>query len=411
VARGGIGQRDLSEGARRRALRALLALTFFTWGGFYLVVPLISVHYVEQLGWAAAAIGVVLAARQFTQQGLSVVSGVVADRFGAKWLIAGGMVLRAVGFGAMAFAASYPLLLVAAVVAAVGGGLFDSPKSAVIAAIARPDERAHFYAQAGVAAGVGMTVGMQAGALLMRADFGVVSLAGGAIYLLMAAVVVALIPPVRVADGQAGPLHGIRLALRDRPFLTYISLMAGQWFMSTQFLITLPLAAAAIAGTPDAIAWVFGVNSIVSVALAYPLPRLAHRVMPPTGALVAGVAVTALGLFGVAVAGGVVGLLLAAFVFSCGTVLVRPNEQTVTAEMAHPRALGSYFGVAALSVAVGGGLGNVAGGVLYDLGTRTDHPALPWTVCGAIGLAAAAGLWLTMTPRLRQRLRPLAVRR
>jgi MFS family permease len=261
VARGGIGQADLTEGARRRALRALLALTFFTWGGFYLVVPLISVRYVEQLGWAAASIGVVLAARQFTQQGLTVVSGVVADRFGAKRLIAAGMLLRAVGFGAMAFASTYPLLLVAAVVAAIGGGLFDSPKSATIAAIARPDERAHFYAQAGVAAGLGMTVGMQAGALLMRADFAAVTLVGGAIYLLMAGVVVVLIPAVRVADGQASPLHGIRLALRDRRFLTYISLMSGQWFMSTQFLITLPLAATAIAGTPDAVAWVFGVNS------------------------------------------------------------------------------------------------------------------------------------------------------
>ncbi|HEU5431554.1 MAG TPA: MFS transporter [Thermomicrobiales bacterium] len=401
----------MSEGARRRALRALLALTFFTWGGFYLVVPLISVHYVEQLGWAAAAIGVVLAARQFTQQGLSVASGIVADRFGAKWLIAAGLVLRAGGFAAMAFASSYPLLLAATVVAAVGGGMFDSPKSATIAAIARPEERAHFYAQAGVAAGVGMTVGMQAGALLMRANFAAVTLVGGALYLLMAAAVVVLIPSVRVAEGQTGALHGIRLALRDRPFLTYVSLMAGQWFMSTQFLITLPLAATAIAGTPDAIAWVFGVNSLVSVALAYPLPRLAHRIVPPIGAGVIGVATTALGLFGIAVAGGAASLLLAAFVFSCGTVLVRPNDQTVTAELAHPLALGSYFGVAALSVAVGGGLGNIAGGVLYDVGTRTNHPALPWTVCASIGLIAAVGLWLTMTPRLRGREGPLVVRR
>jgi MFS transporter, DHA1 family, multidrug resistance protein len=92
-------------------------------------------------------------------------------------------------------------------------------------------------------------------------------------------------------------------------------------------------------------------------------------------------------------------------------VLVRPNDQTVTAEMAHPLALGSYFGVAALSVAVGGGLGNIAGGVLYDLGTRTNHSALPWTVCAAIGLIAAGGLWLTMTPRSRGREGAVSARR
>ena len=84
----------LSDRERRQALHALLALTFLSWGGFYLVVPLISVHYVEQLGWAAGAVGVVLAARQFAQQGTTLFSGIVADRVGAKRLIAGGMLVR-----------------------------------------------------------------------------------------------------------------------------------------------------------------------------------------------------------------------------------------------------------------------------------------------------------------------------
>ena len=36
-----------AEAARRRGLWALLATTFFAWGGFFMVVPLIAVHYVE----------------------------------------------------------------------------------------------------------------------------------------------------------------------------------------------------------------------------------------------------------------------------------------------------------------------------------------------------------------------------
>ena len=50
---------------RRLGLRVLLVSTFFAWGGFFLVIPMISVHYVDQLGWSAASIGLVLAARQF----------------------------------------------------------------------------------------------------------------------------------------------------------------------------------------------------------------------------------------------------------------------------------------------------------------------------------------------------------
>ena len=74
----------LSEAARTRGLRVLLATTFFAWAGFFMVVPLIAVHVVDRLGWAAASIGLVLAVRQFTQQGLTTLSGVLADRLGAK---------------------------------------------------------------------------------------------------------------------------------------------------------------------------------------------------------------------------------------------------------------------------------------------------------------------------------------
>ena len=120
----------MSAPARRRGLLVLLVSTFFAWAGFFMVIPMISVHFVDGLGWTAGAIGLVLAARQFFQQGLTPFSGVLADRFGAKPLIAIGMLVRAVGFAAMAFAGTYGLLMTAAIVAAIGGALFESPRSA-----------------------------------------------------------------------------------------------------------------------------------------------------------------------------------------------------------------------------------------------------------------------------------------
>ena len=57
----------LPEQARRRGLAVLLGTSFFTWGGFFAVIPLITVHYVDQLGWTAASVGSVLAIRQFLQ--------------------------------------------------------------------------------------------------------------------------------------------------------------------------------------------------------------------------------------------------------------------------------------------------------------------------------------------------------
>src|SRR5512134_1760887 len=104
----------LSEATRRRGLIVILIDTFFMWGGFFMVIPLISVHYVDDLGWPAASIGLVLAVRQLAQQGLTLPGGMLADRVGAKWLICAGMLLRAAGFACMAWAGTFPLLLASA---------------------------------------------------------------------------------------------------------------------------------------------------------------------------------------------------------------------------------------------------------------------------------------------------------
>jgi DHA1 family multidrug resistance protein-like MFS transporter len=61
--------------------------------------------------------------------------------------------------------------------------------------------------------------------------------------------------------------------------------------------------------------------------------------------------------------------------------------------MAAPTARGSYFGVAALSLAIGGGIGHYAGGLVYDYGERAGLPALPWLLYCGVGTAAAVGLW------------------
>ncbi len=66
--------------------------------------PLISIRFVDQMGWAALMVGIALGLRQLVQQGLGIFGGAIADRFGAKPMIVTGMLMRAGGFAAMAVA-------------------------------------------------------------------------------------------------------------------------------------------------------------------------------------------------------------------------------------------------------------------------------------------------------------------
>jgi MFS transporter, DHA1 family, multidrug resistance protein len=384
----------MSDAARRRGLIVLLIDTFFMWGGFFMVVPLISVHYVDDLGWPAAAIGLVLALRQLTQQGLTLPGGMLADRVGAKSLICAGMLLRACGFASMAWASSFPLLLSSAVLAALGGALFESPRSAAIAALTDERNRARYYSIVGVAGSMGMTLGPLIGALLLRLDFSVVALVAASCYIVTFAVTAVLLPAVRVASERRGLSYGIGLALRDRPFMVFNVLLMGYWFMWVQLSISLPLEARAISGTSDAVSWVYTLNAGMSVLLQYPLLRLAERYLRPLPILVLGVAIMALGLGGIGMVDSTATLLLCVALFSAGALLAAPSQQTVAASFANPAALGSYFGVNALALALGGGLGNYSGGVLYGLGREIGRPALPWLVFCTVGCAAALGMAL-----------------
>jgi DHA1 family multidrug resistance protein-like MFS transporter len=174
----------------------------------------------------------------------------------------------------------------------------------------------------------------------------------------------------------------------------YLLMLSGFWFVWVQFSLSVTLAATSITGTETAVAWIYAVNSVVTVGLGYVLPRFLERWLSPLGLLIAGVGTTAFGLGLIAFADGFPLLLIAAGVFAIGSVLARPGEQTVTANLASPTARGTYFGVAALSLALGGGLGNFLGGTLVDLGRFLEIPELPWAVFFVVGMASAIALWL-----------------
>lgn len=392
-------ERFLSEATKRRGLYTILADNFLMWAGFFMVIPLLSIHYVENMGWAAASIGFALAVRQFTQQGLTPISGMLADKVGAKGLICAGLLLRVVGFAMMVWADTFPVLLASIIIAALGGSMFDSPKSAAIAALTDERNRPRFYSLSGVANGLGLTIGTQIGAFLLPVGFSLVAIGAAVCFVVTFLVTLVFLPPVKVASEGATLTGGFRTALHDRPFIVYNLLLMGYWFMWVQLAISVPLGAQSVGGDATTVSWVYGVNSIMSIVFQYPLIKIVSKWLTPLPILIIGIALMGVGLGSIAFAGSVPGLLLCVVVFSAGSLLATPSQQTVTADLANPAWLGSYFGVNSLSLAIGGGLGNLSGGLLYDVGKQLAFPSLPWVVFCVVGILTSFGLGVMMQRR------------
>jgi DHA1 family multidrug resistance protein-like MFS transporter len=284
---------SLSNRQRRRGVTALIVSNFLSWAGFFLLVPLIAVHYVEDLGWAAGLIGVMLAVRQFSQQGLAPIFGVVCDRTGPKPLICAGQLVRAVGFGSLAFVESTGGVLLAMILAGLGGAMFEAPKSSAMAALTSPEERQRRYALLGVTSGLGVTLGTQAGAVLIKQDFGTVALVAASVYVFLSAWIAIVLPRMHVSTGSLKAMEGLSRVWHDRPFVTLVGITIGYYFAANQFTLTFTLAAADVADSNSAVAWIYLVNTAISVGLGYFVPRWLERWLSPVDAVALGTIVIA----------------------------------------------------------------------------------------------------------------------
>lgn len=381
----------MDERSRRRGLNGLLVYTFFMVSGFAMLMPLVAVHYVNDLGFAAAAVGLALALRQLTQQGLALVGGLLSDRYGARRMICLGVLLRALGFASLAFAGDLPALLAAMVLSALGGALFEAPYQASIAALTTTQTRPRYYAISNWVSGVATTLGPLIGVALLRFDFRVVCLVAAACFALNFVVALALLPRVEMPE-RAPPSRGLGLVRRDTRFLRLVGLMMLYWFVAIQINISFPLLAQRLTGDVASVGLMFAVSAGLTVALQYLLVRWLERRWTPAQVLVAGVSLMSLAVGAIGLVSGYAAFLACVAAFSIGALMTRPTQQTLIAELADPRALGTYLGVSSLSLAVGGGLGNVAGGWLIDVAAARHWPWLPWTVFCGTGLISALGL-------------------
>lgn len=377
----------------RRSIHTTNLLWFLMNAGFFMIIPLISIHFVDELGWAAAFIGIVLAVRQFTQQGLTVFGGALADRFGAKGLILIGLIIRSGSFVLMGYATTQPTLLLAGFLAALGGALFDAPSKALLAALAPEEMLSDIYARVGILQNMARVLGPVLGAFFIGYSFSAVGLAAAGFFLLALVCAIFWLPNVSVSTDAQSATQGLGLAFRDKAFITYTALMMGYWFMWVQLSIALPLQAKSLTNSNASVGLLLTVNAITAVVLQVPVLRLAQRYLLPLPMLIVGIVSMALGLGSVALVTNMGQLFISVTFFALGTVLVMPNTQTVAATMANPRARGAYFGVSSLALAVGGGIGQVMGGVMVDVAARFQLPALPWLVSASVGVSAAIGMF------------------
>lgn len=361
--------------------------------GFFVVFPLISIRFVDQMGWAALMVGIALGLRQFVQQGLGVFGGAIADRFGAKPMIVTGMLLRAAGFATMAIAHEPWLLWFSCFLSGIGGTLFDPPRTALVVKLIRPQHRGRFFSILMMQDSAGAVVGALLGSWLLQYDFRLVCATGAVLFILCALFNGLFLPAWKLSTVKAPVREGLDRVLSDKRFVTYVLTLTGYYMLAVQVMLMLPIMVNDIADTPAAVKWMYAIEACLSLTLLYPIARWSERRFRLEHRLMAGLLLMTLSMMPIGLVSSLQQLFMLICTFYIGSIIAEPARETLSASLADARARGSYMGFSRLGLALGGALGYTGGGWLFDAGKALHQPELPWVMLGMVGFMTLIALW------------------
>ncbi|UGT72062.1 MFS transporter [Nocardia gipuzkoensis] len=372
--------------------------------GFYMLMPYLAGYLAGPLGLAAWAVGLVLGVRNFSQQGMFLIGGTLADRLGYKPLIVAGCLLRTGGFALLVFATSLPGLLIASAATGFAGALFNPAVRAYLAADTG-ERRVEAFAVFNIFYQAGILAGPLVGLALMALDFRVTAAAAAVVF---AALTVAQLFALPARRGETGAEHASvldnwRTVAANRRFVWFSLAMIGSYVLSFQVYLALPLQAEYVAGERSQVlvSALFVVSGVVAVAGQLRITSWFKARWGTGRSLVVGMTILAVsflpvlavpgpGRFGVAAA--VVALLVSTALLAVGTAAVFPFEMDTVVSLAGGKLVATHYGFYNTIVGVGILAGNLATGAVVGAARTAGADWAVWTGLSVIGALAAVAL-------------------
>ncbi|MFF9492778.1 MDR family MFS transporter [Streptomyces flaveolus] len=381
-----------------RPARLLMVNQFAINLGFYMLMPYLADHLAHGLGLAAWAVGLVLGVRNLSQQGMFLVGGTLADRYGCKPMILAGCALRTVAFGLLAVAGSLSVLVVASALTGLAGALFNPAVRACLAAEAGEERRVEAFAAFNVFYQAGILVGPLAGLALLAWNFSVVCAAAALIFGVLAVLQWRALPARAPADHGSEPAWRAvaadwRTIAANRPFLLFAAAMSGSYVLTFQVYLALPLRARELFGDRTGLVTgaVFAVSALAALSGQLKLTAWARRSLSAAQAIVYGLVVMGAAFLPLLPTSqhrlvGIGALTLCATLLAWGGALLYPFEMDTVVRLSGDRLVATYYGAYNTASGIAISAGNLAVGALFDTGVRW----LPWAALTATGLACAA---------------------
>ncbi|WP_165703380.1 MFS transporter [Mycobacteroides abscessus] len=370
--------------------------------GFYMLMPYLAGYLAGPLGLAAWMVGLVLGVRNFSQQGMFLVGGALADRFGYKPLIVVGCFLRTAGFAMLAFVGTLPAVLIASAATGFAGALFNPAVRAYLAADSG-ERRVEAFAVFNVFYQAGILFGPIVGLALTAWDFRITCAVAAAVFAFLTVIQLMALPPNRAepernAD-RAPVLTSWRSVVSNKAFLLFSGAMIGSYVLTFQVYLALPLQAALLTDDKKSetalVTSIFVVSGLVAIAGQVRLTGWLSARFGPSRSLVLGMLVIGTAFVPLAL-------------LPVGTIATFPFEMDTVVRLADNRLVATHYGLYNTIVGIGILAGNLLTGSVFGYSQQHGVPSLLWVSLVVVGLVCAAALFALRRAGLLDRGREVA---
>lgn len=366
--------------AFRKHLSTLLIAVCIMHLANFIIIPILPVILRIDKGLNPAQIGYLIGAGSLSFQVGSIGGGLISDKIGRKFTLVTGTIIEIIALVGFGLSNIYSFFLIFQILNGFGGGIFAPTIKAAIAEYANDsdDARTTAFSLRGMSANLGIAIGGLIPLVIIGLTFSTFFFIAAFFYLGL--LLLSLFIPNSCNEKQCGNTSTKRYItiLKNKPFLVFSILSIFVWVIYAQLSLLLPLRATAIFKNAKAVGSIWTLTSIFVVLLQTSVAVRIIKKIHLFTSIVYGTIIMGFGIFLIGLSYTYFVLLLSAFIFIIGEMLITPTIDSITSVLANEKIICGYFSIANITYGLGTALGSFAGGKIISI--YGINSLIPWFI-------------------------------
>ena len=379
-------------------------MVMLTWLFHSLMWPYIMLFISQKLNQPLSGVTWLLTLNAAVGMVTTFLGGVIADKFGRKWVMVFSLAISAVGWFFFRNADTLPMFALLMVITGAVTPLYRVASDAMIADLIPDAQRLNAYSIMRMGNNLGVALGPAIGGFLAAISysisFTVIGVGFGVVALLITLLIVESKPRASgLQNPAAEPTGGYLTILKDRVFVLLLGAFTfNRICTSVLWMMLAPYAKINFGLSERMFGFIPTTNAVMVILLQMLVTRRVNRHQPES-AMMLGSLIYAVAVFSVAFGAGFWWFWFCMVVATIGEMILVPTTTTYTSRLAPADMRARYMSLYALTWGIGTGLGPLMAGIAND----AFSPQAMWYTAGLAGFAGFGVFW--WVARLNQRKR------